>query len=51
MRNGKKAMGNYCSGEKQMISSRVQTGQVCEDEGGRSKKFYCCALIILEYLH
>lgn len=44
-------MHNYCNGEKQMVLSRVQTGQVCEDEGERSKKFYCSPEIILEYLH
>lgn len=51
MSNKKKGTGNYFSGEKQTILSRVKTGQVCEDEGEMRKKFYCSAQIILEYLH
>lgn len=51
MINRKKVTGNYCCGEKQIILSRVKMDQVCEDESEMSKKFYCSAQIILEYLH
>lgn len=50
MINGKKVMVNYYSGEKQTISSSVQTGQACGDEGERSTNFHSSTQVILEYL-